>query len=90
MSRTLFGNKTSYLIKQKQWNLSHYFTRSLASAISLSDQDALYQVLQKHFDAFFEDIYCEMVDKYGPIEELNVCENLGDHLIGKVELTSSL
>ena len=40
------------------------------------------ETLQKHFDEFFEDIYCEMVDKYGPIEELNICENLGDHLVG--------
>ena len=26
----------------------------------------------------------ELVDKYGPIEELNICENLGDHLVGKL------
>ena len=41
------------------------------------------EFLQQHFDEFFEDVYVELEDKYGPIEELNVCENLGDHLIGK-------
>lgn len=39
---------------------------------------------QKHFDEFFEDIYVELEEKYGPIDEMNVCDNLGDHLIGNV------
>ncbi|KAL5270201.1 hypothetical protein ACHWQZ_G001065 [Mnemiopsis leidyi] len=42
------------------------------------------EAVQKHFDEFFADIYCELEEKYGPIDELNVCENLGDHLIGNV------
>ena len=42
------------------------------------------EFLQEHFDEFFEDVYVELTDKYGPIEELNVCENLGDHLIGNI------
>jgi len=42
------------------------------------------EAVQKHFDEFFSDLYCEMEDQYGSIEELNVCENLGDHLIGNV------
>lgn len=39
---------------------------------------------QRHFDEFFEDIYVELEEKYGPIGEMNVCDNLGDHLIGNV------
>lgn len=52
---------------------------------------------QEHFDQFYEDLYCEIqrsvnkslkyqthLFKYGPIEELNVSGNLGDHLIGNV------
>ena len=39
---------------------------------------------QRHFDEFYEDIFVELEDKYGPIEEMNVCDNLGDHLIGNV------
>ncbi|RKU40651.1 hypothetical protein DL546_000729 [Coniochaeta pulveracea] len=39
--------------------------------------------LQNHFDAFYEDIWCEMC-KYGEIEELVVCDNNNDHLIGNV------
>lgn len=39
---------------------------------------------QKHFDEFYEDIYVELEEKYGPIDEMKVCDNLGDHLIGNV------
>lgn len=33
--------------------------------------------LQNHFDAFYEDVWCEMC-KYGEIEELVVCDNNND------------
>lgn len=39
---------------------------------------------QEHFDGFFEDVFVELEDKYGEIEEMNVCDNLGDHLVGNV------
>ncbi|KAK4894159.1 hypothetical protein LTR17_004190 [Elasticomyces elasticus] len=39
--------------------------------------------LQNHFDAFYEDVWAEMC-KYGEIEELVVCDNNNDHLIGNV------
>ncbi|KAI9102451.1 hypothetical protein DFS34DRAFT_609205 [Phlyctochytrium arcticum] len=39
--------------------------------------------LQEHFDLFFEDIFVELA-KYGEIEEMNVCDNVGDHLVGNV------
>ncbi|KAG2019159.1 hypothetical protein GB937_005452 [Aspergillus fischeri] len=39
--------------------------------------------LQNHFDAFYEDVWCEMC-KYGELEELVVCDNNNDHLIGNV------
>ena len=37
----------------------------------------------KHFETFYEDIFVELM-KYGELLELNVCDNLGDHLIGNV------
>jgi len=40
---------------------------------------------QRHFDGFCEDIFTEM-SKYGEIEEIYVCRNLGDHLVGNVYL----
>ncbi|XP_076372591.1 splicing factor U2af 38 kDa subunit-like isoform X5 [Tachypleus tridentatus] len=40
--------------------------------------------IQEHFDNFFEDVFVELEDKYGEIEEMNVCDNLGDHLVGNV------
>ncbi|KAJ3223319.1 Splicing factor U2AF 26 kDa subunit [Clydaea vesicula] len=39
--------------------------------------------LQEHFDLFFEDLFIELA-KFGEIEELNVCDNVGDHLVGNV------
>ncbi|KAF2767855.1 RNA-binding domain-containing protein [Teratosphaeria nubilosa] len=39
--------------------------------------------MQNHFDAFYEDFWCEMC-KYGEIEEVVVCDNNNDHLIGNV------
>lgn len=45
----------------------------------MTDEEA-----QEHFDDFFEDVFVELEDKYGEIEEMNVCDNLGDHLVGNV------
>lgn len=39
---------------------------------------------QKYFDEFFEEIFTELEDKYGEIEEMNVCDNIGEHMIGNV------
>lgn len=39
--------------------------------------------MQHHFDAFYEDFYCEAA-KFGKVEEIVVCENNNDHLIGNV------
>merc|ERR1712013_9867 len=40
--------------------------------------------MQEHYDNFFEDVFAECEDKYGQVEEMNVCDNLGDHLVGNV------
>lgn len=52
--------------------------------------------LQEDFDIFFEDIFMGtfysvmliLLDvelaKYGEIEEMNVCDNVGDHLVGSM------
>lgn len=39
--------------------------------------------IKQHFDLFFEDMFVELA-KYGEIEELNVCDNVGDHLVGNI------
>ncbi|CAG5117568.1 unnamed protein product [Candidula unifasciata] len=49
------------------------------SHIMLDDVQA-----QQEYDDFFEEIFVELEDKYGEIEEMNVCDNLGDHLVGNV------
>ena len=40
--------------------------------------------MQKQYDNFFEEVFTELEEKYGAIEEMNVCDNLGDHLVGNV------
>jgi len=40
--------------------------------------------MQEHYDGFFDEVYSELEEKYGEIEEMNVCDNLGDHLVGNV------
>ncbi|EPX75292.1 U2AF small subunit [Schizosaccharomyces octosporus yFS286] len=39
--------------------------------------------LSFQFDAFYEDMFCEFA-KYGEVEQIVVCDNVGDHLIGNV------
>lgn len=46
---------------------------------TMTDEEA-----QEHFDDFFEDVFVELEEKCGEIEEMNVCDNLGDHLVGNV------
>ena len=38
-------------------------------------------LFKEHFDNFFEDCFVEAEEKYGDVEEMNVCDNLGDHLV---------
>ncbi|KAJ9069832.1 hypothetical protein DSO57_1014713 [Entomophthora muscae] len=38
---------------------------------------------QQHFDDFFEDFFIELA-KYGELEEMNICDNVGDHLVGNI------
>jgi splicing factor U2AF subunit len=38
--------------------------------------------LQNHFDDIFEELFIEMESKYGEIEEMNICDNLSEHLAG--------
>ncbi|CAM9133193.1 unnamed protein product, partial [Lampetra planeri] len=33
---------------------------------------------------FSPEVVTEMEEKYGEVEEMNVCDNLGDHLVGNV------
>lgn len=39
---------------------------------------------QRYFDEFYEEVYTEMERKYGPVDELHVCENIGEHMLGNV------
>lgn len=32
----------------------------------------------------YQEVFSEMEEKYGEVEEMNICDNLGDHLVGNV------
>lgn len=60
------------------WFSSNHSSFTIVVA-NVSDEE-----MQEHYDNFFEDVFVELEDKYGEIEEMNVCDNLGDHLVGNV------
>lgn len=39
--------------------------------------------IQHHFEDFYEDLF-EELSKYGEIQNLNICDNLADHMVGNV------
>jgi len=50
-----------------------------------SNSEPLFNVAEAraHLDDFYEDLFVEM-EQFGEIEEIYVCRNLGDHLVGNV------
>lgn len=62
-----------------------FFSTSISVVANVSDEE-----MQEHYDNFFEDVFVECEDKYGEIEEMNVCDNLGDHLVGNVYIKVSV
>jgi len=37
----------------------------------------------KHFEEFYEEVFMELA-KFGEIEEMNISDNIGDHMMGNV------
>eukprot|EP01118_Nematostelium_gracile_P017333 TRINITY_DN736_c0_g1_i1.p1 TRINITY_DN736_c0_g1~~TRINITY_DN736_c0_g1_i1.p1 ORF type:complete len:228 (+),score=47.66 TRINITY_DN736_c0_g1_i1:50-733(+) len=57
--------------------LSHMYTNPLLRA-NFSEKRA-----QEDYDDFYEDVYSELI-KYGDIDEMHVCDNICEHLLGNV------
>ncbi|XP_028713654.1 splicing factor U2AF 35 kDa subunit-like, partial [Peromyscus leucopus] len=36
------------------------------------------------YDEFYEEVFTEMAERYGQVEEMNVCDTVGDHAVGNV------
>ncbi|CAF1117012.1 unnamed protein product [Rotaria sordida] len=49
---------------------------------SFIPDDITEERIQKHFDDTFEELFIELEKKYGEIEEMNICDNLSEHLAG--------
>ena len=66
--------------------LKNLYTNPLNTSHQSSDRaivDSMNEEqLQKHFDDIFEELFIEMEAKYGEIEEMNICDNLSEHLAG--------
>lgn len=45
--------------------------------------DDTYNKAQEHMEIFFEEVFLELA-KYGEIEDLVVCDNVSDHMVGNV------
>jgi len=57
-----------------------------ASAIAAAGGDPAtcdQRKMQEEFEEFYEEVF-EELSKFGVVEELNICDNLGDHLVGNV------
>jgi len=35
------------------------------------------EIEQRYFEEFFEEVFTELDSKYGRIEEMNICDNIG-------------
>lgn len=53
----------------------------IAEGKKVSDE-ALKEAI-RHFEDFYEEVFLEL-SKHGELQDLNICDNLGDHLIGNV------
>lgn len=45
---------------------------------------------QHDFDEFYREVYMELSSEYGKVEELNVCDNIGEHMVGNVYVKVSI
>ncbi|CAH0489588.1 unnamed protein product [Peronospora farinosa] len=65
--------------------VSHMYQNPIAQVIAQNGD--LASLDQRQVDEEFEDFYEEIFEelcKFGKLEELNICDNLGDHLVGNV------
>lgn len=56
---------------------------AVAFADGIKVPDELLVDAINHFETFYEEVYLELA-KYGEVDELHVCDNIGEHLIGNV------
>lgn len=62
--------------------IDHMYKNPVAVAAG-SDVTIPPDVLQQHFEEFYEDLYTEF-GNFGRVEQMNIMGNLGDHLVGNV------
>jgi splicing factor U2AF subunit len=60
------------------------FYRNPLSKLQSADKYIKLDKVQEEFDELYEEIFCELSEQYGKIQELHICENLIEHLAGNV------
>ncbi|VDK58632.1 unnamed protein product [Anisakis simplex] len=77
------GNKCSRLHIRPKYSqtilLNNFYKGSTSSSTDKSKEE-----LQREFDEFYREVYMEIDGQYGRIDEMNVCENVGEHMLGNV------
>jgi splicing factor U2AF subunit len=66
--------------------LVHFYQNPMAKIVASEQQglpppDIDRVEIEADFRDFYEEVYDEL-SKFGEIDEMNVCDNLGDHMIG--------
>lgn len=54
---------------------------AIAEGKKVSEEDL--KEATKNFESFYEEVFLKLTE-FGKVEDMNVCDNLGDHLIGNV------
>jgi hypothetical protein len=66
--------------------LKNLYVNPLSTTVVTPDKEILdpnnEEQVQRHFDEIFQELFVEMEAKYGEIEEMNICDNLSEHLAG--------
>jgi splicing factor U2AF subunit len=68
-------------------SLVHFYQNPMAKVVAAEQQglplpEMRREDIEKDFLEFYEEVF-EELSKFGEIDEMNVCDNLGDHMIGE-------
>ncbi|UKJ88988.1 U2 snRNP auxiliary factor [Theileria orientalis] len=80
-------SRTHYKPSAAQTLVIRHMYQNPPVAIAIAEgqmiSDELLDKAADHFEEFFEEVFLELM-KYGEIEDMVVCDNIGDHIIGNV------
>ena len=78
------GDRCSRLHNKPKFSQTILIANMYQNPTHITGNTLTEEQLQLHFEQFYEDVFTELSVNYGEIEEMYVCDNVGDHLIGNV------